>query len=161
MKIVIREARPEDHDFLVEFTLALNIHEYETRKDRDTTLEGAEAHIKSLKEEIREHGGFILLAEIAHQPVGFLVGIREVEPGHYVVPDERPYGCIADLYVTEDARGSGVSRALAEKSFKLFHAMGLKRVRVTGLASNPLATATYPALGFDLLYNTYEMQLDD
>lgn len=161
MKIVVREARPDDRDFLVEFNLALNIHEYEMRKDRDTSLEGADAHLKSLEEEIRHHGGFILIAEIDRRPVGFLIGIREIEPGHFVVEEERSYGCITDLYVTEEARGKGVSRALTERAFRLFRAMGLNRALVTGLANNPLAEATYPALGFKLLYNTYEMRLDD
>ena len=50
---------------------------------------------------------------------------------------------------------------MMEEAFARFKALGLPRAVVTGLASNPLANAAYPALGFDLLYNTYEMQLDD
>lgn len=161
MTVTVREARQDDRETVVAFTQALNLHEHRLRPDRDTTLEGAEAHLASLEDEIQAADGFVLVAELDGVIVGFLIGISEVEQGHFVVPEERPYGHITDIYVAEDARGNGVSRAMMDAALERFRRMGLKRALVTGLADNPSAGATYPALGFDLLYNTYEKRLAD
>lgn len=161
MSVTIRAARPEDRDCLVRFINALNRHEAETRKDRDTTLEGAAQHLASMKDDIREKGGFILIAEMDGAPAGYIVGLSEIEDGAYVRPDQRPFGCILDIYVAAEARGQGVSRAMIDAAAQRFRDMGLPRILVTGLASNPLASAAYPALGFDVLYNTYEMRIDN
>jgi len=161
MTVTVRDARPSDRDLIVDFLLALNIHEYAMRTDRDTTRTGADAHLRSLEEDIRYSRGFILVGEIADEPAGFLVGIEEIEPGQFVVEDQRGFGCITDIYVAESERGKGVSRAMIDEACGRFREMGLKRVLVTGLASNPNATGTYPALGFQPLYNTYEKRLDD
>ncbi|RVU38038.1 GNAT family N-acetyltransferase [Hwanghaeella grinnelliae] len=160
MSVTVRDARPRDRDIIVSFLLALNVHEYALRSDRDTTLAGAAAHLRSLEEDIRHSRGFVLVGEIAKEPAGFLIGIEEIEPGQFVVKDQRAFGCITDIYVAESKRCQGLSRAMIDEACHRFKEMGLKRVLVTGLASNPSATGTYPALGFEPLYNTYEKRLD-
>lgn len=161
MTVTVRDAAPRDRDAIVDFLHALNLHEYPLRSDRDTTPEGAERHLSSLEEDIRHTRGFVLVGELDDETVGFLIGIEEIEPGHFVVEDQRPFGCITDIYVAEEARGNGVSRAMIDEACRRFRAMGLKRALVTGLSANPNATGTYPALGFEPLYNTYEKRLDD
>lgn len=161
MTILVRNAEPWDRERLVQFTHALNLHEFQVRQDRDTSLEGAEEHLAAMEKQTETQGGFILVAEDGDALAGFLIGIKEAEQGHFVVPAERSFGHIADIYVAEAARGKGVSRALVDAAIDRFRAMGLNRVLVTGLADNPLAAAAYPALGFKLLYSTYEKRLDD
>ena len=161
MRVTVRDAGPGDRDTLVGFIRALNLHEHRYKDDRDTTVEGAAAHLTSMEDTIREKGGFLLIGEVDGARAGYLAGSLEVEDGAFIVPDRRPFGCVLDIYVDEKARGKGLSRAMMDEAMARFRAMGLKRATVTALTANPIANAAYRSLGFGPTYTTYEKRLDE
>jgi GNAT superfamily N-acetyltransferase len=56
---------------------------------------------------------------------------------------------LEDLFVREDARGSGVGRALAEASVARARERGCRRIQLDVNEANPEALALYRSLGFD------------
>jgi GNAT superfamily N-acetyltransferase len=56
---------------------------------------------------------------------------------------------LEDLYVSEEARGSGLGRALVEAVIDRATARGCRRVELDVSSENPAALALYLSLGFD------------
>jgi GNAT superfamily N-acetyltransferase len=56
--------------------------------------------------------------------------------------------CLEDLFVREEARGSGLGRALAEAAIERARERGCRRIELDANEANPAATALYESLGF-------------
>ena len=56
---------------------------------------------------------------------------------------------LEDLYVREDARGSGLGRALVEATIALARERGSRRIELDANDNNDAAVALYRSLGFD------------
>ena len=158
--VTVRDAGPADRAALNRFMTELNRFEHRIRPDRDTGAPAGAAHLDFLLGLIESDGGFTLLAETDGTPVGFLLGLRGAEEGTYVVPDERRFGDISDIFVAEEARGQGVGKALMLAAEGRFRAMGLTRVRITALTANKDAVAAYTATGFTPLYTVLEKPIE-
>jgi GNAT superfamily N-acetyltransferase len=61
---------------------------------------------------------------------------------------------LEDLYVTDDARGTGVGRALIETAFERARARGCKRIQLDVADDNSRAIDVYRAAGFGTDGNT-------
>jgi GNAT superfamily N-acetyltransferase len=61
---------------------------------------------------------------------------------------------LEDLYVTDDARGTGVGRALIEAAFERARARGCKRIQLDVADDNTRAIDVYRAAGFGTDGNT-------
>jgi GNAT superfamily N-acetyltransferase len=61
---------------------------------------------------------------------------------------------LEDLYVTDDARGTGVGRALIEAAFERARARGCKRIQLDVADDNTRAIDVYRAAGFGADGNT-------
>ena len=55
---------------------------------------------------------------------------------------------LEDLYVTDEARGTGVGRALIEAAFELARGRGCKRIQLDVAEDNTRAIEVYRAAGF-------------
>jgi GNAT superfamily N-acetyltransferase len=62
---------------------------------------------------------------------------------------------LEDLFVREDARGSGLGRALAEAVIDLARTRGCRRVELDANEDNAAALALYDSLGFDAQDDRY------
>ena len=61
---------------------------------------------------------------------------------------------LEDLYVTEEARGTGVGRALIEAAFERARARGCRRIQLDVADDNTRAIDVYRAAGFGVDGNT-------
>jgi ribosomal protein S18 acetylase RimI-like enzyme len=57
--------------------------------------------------------------------------------------------CLEDLFVAEEARGTGLGRALAEAALQRARERGCARVELDVNEANPAALALYESLGFE------------
>ena len=57
--------------------------------------------------------------------------------------------CLEDLFVVDEARGSGVGRALVEAAVKRARERGCTRIELDVNEANPAALALYESLGFE------------
>ncbi|MFB9970419.1 GNAT family N-acetyltransferase [Pseudoroseomonas cervicalis] len=96
--------------------------------------------------------GHALVAEVE----GAVVGHLFLTFGqHLPFVAEREHGYVADLFVRESHRGTGIGRALLEEAERLTRARGLKRLLIGVLAGNDGAEAAYRRFGF--AHYTHEM----
>jgi GNAT superfamily N-acetyltransferase len=56
---------------------------------------------------------------------------------------------LEDVFVDEDARGTGIGRALAEAAIERARERGCRRIQLDVNEANPEALALYRSLGFD------------
>jgi GNAT superfamily N-acetyltransferase len=56
---------------------------------------------------------------------------------------------LEDLYVAEDARGTGVGRSLVEAALERARERGCARIELDANEANPAALALYESLGFE------------
>jgi ribosomal protein S18 acetylase RimI-like enzyme len=153
--LIVRPARPEDRATLVEFMAELNRVEHRYEPDRDLNPKAADRHLAYLEDLVRRSGGFITVAQSPDRVLGFLVGILDSEDGSYIRPEERSFGHVTDIYIAEAARRCGLGRSLVEDAEARFQALGVGKVRVTALAANSGAIATYEGCGYRPLEVTF------
>ncbi|EQD76474.1 GCN5-related N-acetyltransferase domain protein [mine drainage metagenome] len=106
---------------------------------------------------IRQHRGFILVAERAGHPVGFLSGIVVPMPPATMMMEVRPWleGYVLDVYVEAKARGQGIAGSLFTAAERRFRAWGCDHVAVNVLVSNRIARRAYRSMG----YSEWELKL--
>jgi len=161
MTLSIRETKGADRPRLVAFMAALNAYENSIETDRDESQEAADTHLAYLESLVETQGGFILIAELNGNPVGFLLGLICETEGTFIVPDKRRYGEISDLFVDPNARGKGVARAMLAEAEAWFRGRGVERLRVTALTANDPAVETYRAAGYAPLYTTFNKTIGE
>ena len=157
--VTVRQSRPDERPAIVEFMADLNRAERLYRSDRDTSFEASDRHLAYLEGLILESGGFITVADSGGQLVGFLVGIIDEEEGFYILPQERTFGHVTDIFVAKEARRSGLGRTLLVDAEARFLKLGVTIVRVIGLAANKTALSTYEGCGYRTLEITFEKVL--
>jgi GNAT superfamily N-acetyltransferase len=145
----IREARlPDDKPAILDFIMALQRFEHAVEPDRRTDAEVAPAFFDVLMRRIEEKNGRSFIAEAATgKPLGWAAA-HESENEIYVAEEERRFGWISELYVTEEARKSGVGRALIQACEHWARERGLKLIMIGALAGNARAFEVYRAAGY-------------
>jgi ribosomal protein S18 acetylase RimI-like enzyme len=143
--LAIRRATPADLDVVVELRLAL------LRTHRDNPVYGR------LRPDARRRARRLFAAQLANEEEvtflaersGVVVGILRsmigrssplLEPAHF--------GYVASVYVRPAARRAGVLTALLAEAESWCRARGVSELRLHNAADNPLANATWDALGF-------------
>ncbi len=145
--ITLRPAGPEDRATLVGFLQTLNQFEAAIQDDRTDERAAAERCYEQMLAKIATHGGAVILAEAAGEAAGFLAWrIEEDEP--YVRDELIRHAEIAELYVEERFRRSGVARALMAEAERMIRAEKLPRLFIGLLDGNEAAEATYRELGY-------------
>lgn len=114
----------------------------------------ADAYLTFLLDRCSSTAGRVLVAEIDHGVVGFVVVLCRVVPEE---PDEdqTPYAYISDLVVLPRYRRRGIGRALLDRAEALVRNSGTRILRVGVLAKNEPAARLYRAVGF----TDYQLQL--
>lgn len=160
-KFSVRPARPEDR--LAVTGLMSELQEYE-RGMESNRMPGAEIagrHLAYLEHVVARHDGAIFVAVAGGNAVGFVVCfVEECEPGDmHVVPEQRRYGCISDLFVAAAYRARGVGGRLVSAAEAHLCGLGLTRVQISFLARNEQAGAAYRRLGYSPYMVTYAKRM--
>ncbi|MDX6504950.1 MAG: hypothetical protein QOE29_2075 [Gaiellaceae bacterium] len=133
---MIRRAGPDDAEAIHELIRALAAYEHEPDAVR-ATPESLRADLSA------EHPPFeCLLADEAGRAVGFALFFPT-----YSTWEGRPGLYLEDLFVREEARGSGVGRALLAALARLAVERGYGRLELAALDWNTPAIGLYERLG--------------
>ena len=143
----IREYSEADRASLVEQFCALNGHEDRISGDRRTDQQGAIDSLDAALRRVRDCRGSSLVAERDGQLVGFLFLVVEKD-AVFVREELREHARVAEFFVCEAERGSGVGKALLGAAERFTAARGLTRLAVSVLSGNQGALAAYARLGF-------------
>jgi GNAT superfamily N-acetyltransferase len=145
--IEIRNYRAGDRDQVVTLARELQVHE---RAVYDRMLDPREigpGYVDALLADCRDHGGGIIVAEIAGAVVGYAVIETTV---HEESIDEEYYSFayVADLVVTASRRGTGIGHRLLLACEDIAVKAGARWLRISALAANGTARALYHRFGF-------------
>lgn len=145
----IRYASPEDLDLLVPLFDAYRVF-YEQPSD----VQVARAFLKE-RLQLRESVIFIALSD-SGEGLGFV----QLYPFFSSVSARRIW-VLNDLFVTEKARGTGVSRALMDAAKSHGRFTGATRITLSTAKTNRRAQALYESLGYvrDDDYLTYDLKV--
>jgi GNAT superfamily N-acetyltransferase len=145
---VLREARlPGDEAAMIRFIDGSQAFEHALEPDRRIDPDAGRDYLPHLLKRVRDDDGRIFVAEAQGRAVGWGV-FHTMENAAYIVPDERRYGYVAELFVEEAHRGRGVGRALIAACEDAARALGLKLVMIGVLAANSRARRIYEESGF-------------
>lgn len=158
--IEIRDYRAADREQLVALARELQAHEaavYDRMLDPQAIGPG---YVDSLLAGCRDHGGGIIIAEIAGSVVGYAVVETTVRDESI---DEEPYtyAYVADVVVTEGRRGNGVGRRLLSACEDIAAKAGARWLRISALAANERARALYRRFGFTEHLITLEKRIGE
>jgi ribosomal protein S18 acetylase RimI-like enzyme len=150
---IIRELRGADQPDLLEWHRRLYLHigklnprRYQTRLSR----QDVEADTKESLRLLRRARGFVLIAELEQEPVGFVMAeVLEFPPRHHRLT-RRPEltGQIDTLFVEERARNMGVGTALLQAAEKRLRAEGCDNLQLGVVEENETARNLYAGLGY-------------
>ncbi|HEY4943839.1 MAG TPA: GNAT family N-acetyltransferase [Rhizomicrobium sp.] len=145
----IRDAElPRDRPAILGFILGLQRFEHGVEPNRRLDDAVAEDYLQPLLRNLAEKDGRILIAEDAQAaPIGWAV-VHEDEDDIYVIASERRFAYIAELFVVEAARGTGVGRALIAACEDWARARHVGILHIGVLPGNARARAVYERAGY-------------
>jgi len=154
--INIREADfARDKPAFLEFIMGSQRHEYVVEPNRRLDPPVADEHLARLAAYLEEHDGRIFVAEDAHGgPLGWGV-VGEFIGEVFVIPEERRYAYIFELFVIEAMRGKGIGRALIARCEDWAKSKDFKTILIGVLARNGNAAKLYRNAG----YSDYAIEL--
>jgi GNAT superfamily N-acetyltransferase len=146
--IRVREAGTRDLDAVVALRLALlrehPDHPIYGRLRTDITPRARELYTAQL----RSTHEAIFLAERESQVIGILRCVESV--GSPLLEPER-YAYVSSVYVRQEARRTGVLRALLAAAERWSRARGLEQMRLHNVAGSAEAEGAWGALGFEVV----------
>jgi GNAT superfamily N-acetyltransferase len=145
----IRPARlPDDKPAILNFLMGIQLFEKPLEPDRRIDSIVAEDSYAAITERVAKKDGCFLIAEDTNGGALGWAAVHQDDNNVYVVAEERTYGHIAELYVTEDARGQGVGRALIAACEDWARQRGLKVMMLGVLPGNTHADRIYKRMGY-------------
>ena len=145
---LVRDARlPRDEPAILSFIIGLQDYEAAFEPDRRRDPDFAVEHWRELQHRCAEKHGVMLIAEHDGKPVGWAFA-HDQNAELFVVEPERHHGFLAELYVTPEARGKGLGRALIEGCEAWARTRGHKLLQVGVLARNGRAIRSYEGAGY-------------
>lgn len=150
--IIIRRATLDDRARVINQQVQSQDEEasFHESRERGAAIEGVAWDL------IHQRGGFILIAEAGGVLIGHVGGATTTDPSPFFNADWQHYALVFDLYVQPSYRRKGIGKALVAQMLHALEALGARRFRIVGLASNPAALALYRGLGF----SDYEITLE-
>ena len=154
-------ARIRDGDLVRDRAMALRFidglqayeHTVEPNRRLDATV--AADHLAKMMRDAASRPNRVFVAEDANgEPLGWAV-VLENQDDIYVIAEERRFAYIAELYLIEAARGTGMGRALIEACEDWAKERGIGVLQIGVLDKNARARNVYAAAGF----SHYAMQL--
>lgn len=141
-EVLIRAAREEDRDFVAGFVSSLLEYGSPAWKETRSLVPGFRTVLGDAVSNQDARATVLIAQDRQGERLGFVsVKIRENVTGA-----ERAH--VADLAVREDARGSGVGRALMQAVEAWARARGLATVGLDAWSTNARAMAFYHRLGY-------------
>lgn len=159
LKIILRDATPEDRPFLLSAIAALNDHERALHDTRLPGVEIAEVYFAKIHGAIETDHGSIVVAFLGDQPVGYMA--CRVETGGSVAEtaDSNVFGYVSDVFVSAEMRGRDVAAVLLAEAERRIRLRGVTRMRLSSLAMNHQAVRAYRKFGFADYEVTLEKRL--
>ena len=152
----IRDAKlPDERPILLGFIMGSQEFEHAIEPDRRLDDRVAEDYYAELVPRALERNGRVLVAEASDGGLIGWVVVHEQDNELFVVEDERLYGYVSELFVTEAARGLGAGRALLAACDDWARSRKLKVMMIGVLAGNRRAAEIYAQAGFE----PYALQL--
>jgi len=148
LSIVLRDATPEDRQFLLDAIAALNDHE---RALHDTRLPGAEiaeVYFNKIHGKIATNHGCIVVAFDGDRRVGYMACRIEDDDAVAETADSNLFGYISDVFVVADMRGRDIAAILVAEAERRVRPHGVSRLRLGSLANNAQAIRAYRKAGF-------------
>jgi Acetyltransferase (GNAT) family. len=142
----IRKARlPNDKPAILEFIIALQ--RYESFLEPNHLIDHAMAgeYFAYLLE--RTQKGAIFMAEEDGKPIGWAV-VYEEQSEAFIRADERTYAYLAELYLTEEGRGTGSGQKLIHACENWAVENGYASMRIDLLSRNEGAFRAYAKAGY-------------
>jgi ribosomal protein S18 acetylase RimI-like enzyme len=159
--LVIRPATPDDRPQLRRAIIELQ--EYERRR-HPTRLPGeqiADAYLDWLLARAAAADGAVLVAESGTSFAGFIAGWIEESAHLAETPDSNRIGYISDVCVMPASRGRRIATQLLDGIEAYLRPAGVTRLRITTLAVNASARASYEHAGFVPYEVLYEKLIAD
>ncbi|MBU1219074.1 GNAT family N-acetyltransferase [Myxococcota bacterium] len=100
--------------------------------------------MKFIESSIEDNNSLVLVAAINEQVVGYCLAKIDSFPP---VIDDRDYGAIYDLAVTEKMRRKGCGEKLVEAARSWFKSKGMKIMQANVSVENPVSTAFWKKMG--------------
>ncbi|WP_428409979.1 N-acetyltransferase family protein [Hyphococcus sp.] len=144
----IADAKSEDEHALAAMMRGLNEAENEFVPNRDLTDAAALEHVRYLMGCVKQQGGFALVGRKDDVALGFAIGLVETEEGAYVLPGQRGFGFLSDIFVAPEVRRRGLARALVAAAEARFRDLGVTEMRLNVLGGNVGAMKFYEKAGF-------------
>ena len=152
----VREANPvDDRPSLLSFIMGSQHFEYAIEPNRRLDAPVAAEHLERLLAHLKDHDGRMFVAE---DEGGVLLGwavVGEFKGEAFVVPEERDYAYIFELFVVETMRGAGIGRALIATCEDWAREKNFKTIQIGVLAGNTRAAKIYREAG----YSDYALEL--
>ncbi|WP_312335782.1 GNAT family N-acetyltransferase [Sphingobacterium sp.] len=151
MKTIIRQARENEVDTLIEFEQGI----VEAERPFDNTLKEGEIHYYDLLQLIRSEEAEVLVAVVEDQLVG---------SGYAKLLDAKPYqkfkkyAYLGFMYVKPAYRGQGINKLILERLISWAKEKNISEVRLQVYDENTIAKNAYRKVGFKP--NLLEMRME-
>jgi len=151
--VSIREMQAADRERVIDLLWELNRFENGITGNRALDRNAAAACFRANDARMAEHGGAHFVAMEDATVIGYLCAIVDIAPA-FIREESRRHVCVADLVVTEKARGRGIGKSLIQAAEAFTRAKGLKHILIGVVAGNVAADDLYANLG----YRTYAIE---
>ncbi len=151
MKTIIRQARENEVDALIEFEQGI----VEAERPFDNTLKEGEIHYYDLLALVRSEEAEVLVAVVEDQLVG---------SGYAKLLDAKPYqkykkyAYLGFMYVKPAYRGQGINKLILERLISWAKERNISEVRLQVYDENTIAKNAYRKVGFKP--NLLEMRME-
>jgi ribosomal protein S18 acetylase RimI-like enzyme len=144
-RVRVRPANLADAERIAELRLALLAHHKTNAIYSRMRRDARSRAVELTKEQLASDNQIVFVATNNARIVGMLRCTDQ--RGHRLLRPAR-YALIATVYVEPSARREGVLRSLMDAAIAWSRERGLKEMRLQNAIDNPLAIATWEALGF-------------
>jgi GNAT superfamily N-acetyltransferase len=139
--------QPGDRNRVIDLLWQMNLHENAITHDRAVSRTDASLCLADIERQYAESDGALLVAEMRHEPVGFLALLFS-DGDAYIRPEIRSHGYVSDLVIDEAHRGRGVAQLLLAEAEEITRANGHKVLVIGVLIGNTMAERAYTRFGF-------------
>jgi RimJ/RimL family protein N-acetyltransferase len=148
--ILIRQARPDDLETLLEFEQAM----IETERPFDPTIKRGPTNYYDVRELIASPDVELVVAEISGRLVGCgYARIKKAKPYY----EHTRYSYLGFMYIVPEQRGGGMNKRILEALFVWSRDRGVNEVRLEVFTENMAAIRAYEKAGF--LSNSLTMRI--
>ena len=151
-RVEIRQARLSDIEVILSFNRALFEHDVQYDETLCTDWPYSREGRRYFRKRISEPDGFVAMAEIDDDPIGYLCGkIAQSEDYR----EKAVCAEIENMYVQPKNRNQGIGTSLVKSFLKWCKANNAKRVLVTAYYENKRINRFYRKCGFQPAHYTF------